>query len=495
MHTVHVRVNDAATGRPTPVRIRFSTADGRYLAPFGRLAEFATATNVDVGGNVRLGDASFAYIDGTCEIALPAGTVNVAIHKGPEYLPVEREISLAAGKMALRFNIERWTDRRRDGWYPGDTRAHFLSPHAAWLEGMAEDLAVVNLLAEEREVGCDNLAAPAIPNLLAFSGQVPALANPGALVVVNTHNVHPVLGSLGLLNCHRPVYPLRFGGAGGKDDWTLADWCDQCHRKGGLAVWTQGADRQNWGEVLADLLLGKVDAFEVAASAGSRRDRLSDWYTLLNAGLQVPLVGASAKTSNTAALGAIRTYARLQAGEPLTYGSWIEAVRGGRTFITSGPLVTFTVAGHDPGAALSVGATSIPVRAEASSLAPFEVLEIIANGETLAAARASRAPARAMWQGDLELPMSTWLAARCRGCDDETLAHTSPAYVTREGAPFVRREQALAALARQLDRLQSWVEKDGRFDTEQQRHQLLEIVQEARLRLAAPLTRRPVPGN
>ena len=42
LQTVHVRVNDAATGQPTPVRIRFEGPGGEYFAPFGRLTEFAT---------------------------------------------------------------------------------------------------------------------------------------------------------------------------------------------------------------------------------------------------------------------------------------------------------------------------------------------------------------------------------------------------------------------------------------------------------------------
>src|SRR5581483_9400265 len=81
MHTVHVRVNDAATGKPTPCRIRFTDAEGRYYAPFGRLTEFATGRNQEVGGNVLLGMKPHAYIDGTCEIRLPAGVLHVEIHK------------------------------------------------------------------------------------------------------------------------------------------------------------------------------------------------------------------------------------------------------------------------------------------------------------------------------------------------------------------------------------------------------------------------------
>jgi hypothetical protein len=87
LHTIHVRVNDAATGQPTPVRMRFTNPAGEYFAPLGRLTEFATDDNEDVGGNLLLDGKQYAYIDGTCEIDLPAGQLLVEIHKGPEYTP------------------------------------------------------------------------------------------------------------------------------------------------------------------------------------------------------------------------------------------------------------------------------------------------------------------------------------------------------------------------------------------------------------------------
>ena len=102
----------------------------------------------------------------------------------------------------------------------------------------------------------------AVPNLLAFSGQSPALQAPGHQVVVNTLNWHPWLGRLALLNCHRIVFPLRFGPPD-FDNWTLADWCDQCHRKQGLVVWT--ASQATAAEALAN-------AHELEA-VGRRRGR------------------------------------------------------------------------------------------------------------------------------------------------------------------------------------------------------------------------------
>src|SRR5262249_46775764 len=150
------------------------------------------------GGNVLIGDAAHAYIDGTCEILLPANVpLTAVITKGPEYRPLRSEFTLTPGKLALRFQVERWIDLRARGWFAGDICCHYLTPHAALLEAAAEDVAVVNLLArEDRVTGADGKQYPSIPNILDFSGQRPALEGPGHLIVVNTENRHSRLGAL-----------------------------------------------------------------------------------------------------------------------------------------------------------------------------------------------------------------------------------------------------------------------------------------------------------
>src|SRR5207245_3711782 len=117
----------------------FTDAEGKYYAPFGRLAEFAKGLAQDVGGNLQLGQEKFAYIEGACEIRLPPGQITVWVSKGPEYIPLSETLELSPGKLALRFEISRWINLRQQGWYSGDVFARFLSPHAALLEGAAED--------------------------------------------------------------------------------------------------------------------------------------------------------------------------------------------------------------------------------------------------------------------------------------------------------------------------------------------------------------------
>ncbi len=487
MLTVHVRVNDAATGRPTPVRIRLVDSSGVCHMPFGRLAAFATGPGEDVGGQVRLGDDSFAYIDGTCEVHLPPGPVRVEIHKGPEYVPLQREVVLGPGKISLRLAVERWIDPRAQDWYAGDGRAHEMSPHAAQLEGAAEGLDVVNLLARERPPHGERPAA--LVNLLAFSGTKPALEG-APCVVVNTCNTHPILGTVALLNCHRIVHPLRFGAPDGLDDWSVCDWCDQCHRKKGLVVWPDEprlTPEHPQGETLVALLLGKVDAFEVCRLEDSQLPPLADWYRLLASGQRLPLVGSSGKDRNTMALGAVRTYARLEAGQEWSYGAWIEAVRAGRTFVTAGPLLWLTVDGHDPGSVLSLtdeGAT-VRMRAEARSAAAFDRLELLHDGEVIAARQADGDRRTALIEAEVPATASGWLAARCLGNDSRSSihAHTSPVYLQVEGRPVRPNAGTIAPLLAVLDAMLAWVAQEARCASEHQRGHLTEVFQSARQEL------------
>jgi hypothetical protein len=379
--------------------------------------------------------------------------------KGPEYEPFDREVTLGAGQMALRFAVRRWSDVAAEGWYAGDSRVHFVPPHDALLEAAAEDVSVVNLLACAQPFpSLDGTAYPTVPNIAAFSGQAPALGADGRMVVVNTLNAHPVLGRVGLLNCHRAVFPLTFGGDEETDDWSVTDWCHQCHRKQGLAVWVDAfRDAGGFGgEALVAAVLGAIDAIEFG-----ERPPLAWWYRLLNAGVRLPPVGGSGKDSNRMPIGAMRTYAKLDPGEPLTYKAWVEAVRAGRTVVTNGPLVRFDAAG----------------RASAESFSPFERLEVVADGRVIAAAAAGPG-ARWAATADFAPPADCgWLAARCVG--GPAFAHTAPVYVGR----IQPRGTDAAPLRRCVEETRDWVEQHSRFAEEKRKRKLLDLCDQALARL------------
>lgn len=498
LQTVHVRINDAATGQPTPCRVRVKDARGRYRAPFGRLEKFGDQSRVEVGGNLGVAFGPWAYIDGTCEIALPPGEIRIQVAKGPEYRPIDTKLTLTPGKLSLRLAIERWADLRAEGWYSGDIRCHHLSPQGALLEGAGEDVAVINLLAWEQEAR--DHEGRAIPNILDFSGQRPAAEMPGHLVVVNTANEHESLGRLLLLNCHRVVHPLRFGWPLGVETWTLMDWCDQCHRKGGLVVgdhcfgWTYHGHH---GELLPNVIAGRIDALDAgdlsspAGSASERAVDLGGWYRLLDAGLRIPLVAGSAKTGNGDILGQPRTYAYLGPDNPLTYKGWIEAVRAGRTFVTRKALLSLQVNGQCPGAVLGIprSAPVVKIRAEARSRTPFDRVEILANNQVVATAAPQGDPAGATVEAEVTMA-GGWIVARClerdRGPEDEwTSALTSPVYVEVEGQKTKPSTAAIDGLLAELQAALGWVKRHGHFEDDKQRQRLIGVFEEARATLEA----------
>jgi hypothetical protein len=482
MLTVHIRVNDASTGKPTPVRLRIFDAEGTHYVPFGRLDTFATAPGEDVGGQVQLGQARYFYTDGTCEARLPPRPLHVEVSKGPEYAPLSQQVTLGSGQVSLRLTIHRWTDLRQEGWYAGDARVLDMPPHAALLEGEAEGLAVVNLLARDRPASARSPRA--LTNVLAFSGTAPALSTDQCHVVVNTLNEHPVLGTLALLNCHRAVYPLRFGAPDGADDWSLADWCDQCHRKKGLVVWpdierlTPGSPQ---GEALAALVLGKIDAFEIASFRRTEPENLGVWYRLLDCGVRVPLAGASGKDSNASLVGNVRTYAHIANDQPFSYPAWIEAVRAGRTFITNGPLLTFTCDGQPPGAVISAppGGKRVSIRVAMQSTLPCQQLEVLSNSSLVAAREPSGAQQASLMETDLEVKQSCWIAARCWS-EAGAYAQTSPVYVDVEEHPLRPSNETAAPFLAVLDQTLAWLDAQARCPSEKHRELLRATIEEAK---------------
>ena len=462
MLTIHVRINDE-TGRPTPVRVRITGPNGEYYPPLGRFTEVPIGRNEMVGGNLRFGRDVWAYVDGAWEMRLPVQVpLLVEALKGPEYEPLRQTVTLGAGQMALRLTLKRFDHIPMNGWYSGDGRAHCLSPHDAHLEARAEGLAIVNLLAGKCEVPClDGRNYFTIPNLNAFSGQQPIIDASGSQIVVGTHNTHPVLGRLSLLHTHRVVHPITFGDIEETDDWSLGDWCDQCHRKKGLVVWTHAFRSDSGligGEALVNLILGKVDAIEYDANE-KQQGLLASWYRLLNAGFRLPLIGSSGKDSNRIALGGMRTYARIPNDTSLTYSAWIEAVRAGRTFITNGPMLSLNVEGENP----------IRVRAEASSHIPFDRIDIIVNGEVVG-------HGDSVVEIEYSMPNGGWIAARCWGMNKSLLqptapifAHTSPLYIQP-----LRCDATVQPWLRDcVERTREWITTHGNFTSNRWKDNLI----------------------
>jgi hypothetical protein len=135
----------------------------------------------------------------------------------------------------------------------------------------------------------------------------------------------------------------------------LADWADRCRAEGGLTIAAHFP--LPLAEIAADIVTGRIDAVEMQVFApGLDNPSILEWYRFLNSGYRLPVLGGTDKMSAEVPVGAVRTYARMDPGAAPTFEAWAAAIRAGRTFATSGPVIELTVDGHEPGDVIALPA-------------------------------------------------------------------------------------------------------------------------------------------
>src|SRR5262249_33432247 len=78
--------------------------------------------------------------------------------------------------------------------------------------------------------------------------------------------------------------------------------------------------------------------------------------------------------------GGDRVYVHLDG--PLSYKGWIDGLKAGKSFVTNGPMLTFTANGKEPGAVLAVGEKpKLRLKAAARSPFPLTKAELVHNGK------------------------------------------------------------------------------------------------------------------
>jgi hypothetical protein len=431
---VHVTVVDGASGQPTPVRVHFRTPDGRYLPPCGHRHEVNDNWFEDYGGDLKLGSTAYAYVDGRFQIELPVGGVYAEVVKGFEYEPVRKRITVKPGQRELELRMDRTLDWRRQGWVTADTHVHFLSPQTAWLEAQAEGVNLVNLLASQW--------GDLFTNVADITGDLSGVSRDDTLVWVGTENRQHMLGHMSLLGVkEEPVFPMCAAGPGesslGDPTWmSLAEWSDVCREREGVVVAPHFPNP--YCELAADVVLGKIDAAEIRYFTPALDSyNVREWYRFLNCGYRLAAVGGTDKMSAGMPVGGVRTYAYL-GDMDFTFANWASAVRSGRSFTTSGPLIGLLVDGQTPGdeIALPAGGGTLTVECWAESVQPFHELQIIANGSVVARRSVDEGVLELKLRTELRLERSAWIAARCISRHKvwhcwpiHIAAHTSPVYV------------------------------------------------------------------
>ncbi|HEY2888424.1 MAG TPA: CehA/McbA family metallohydrolase, partial [Candidatus Limnocylindrales bacterium] len=451
---VEIEIVDPLSGERVAARVRFTTADGRYLPPLGHRDEVNPGFFEDSGADLILGSSAYAYVPGRFSIELPPGAVDVEVVGGFDRRPHRARLAIDGSSSRLELPLERTIDLHAGRWVTADTHVHFLSPSSALLQATAEDVDLVNLLAAQWGDLFTNVADQPFGSMADPAGR--------RLIVVGTENRQNMLGHLALLGAHRPVSPLASGGPpegrmAGALSVLLADWADRCRLAGGLVVAAHFP--LPYAEIAADIVAGKIDAIETQAlSPGLDDPAVLEWYRFLNLGYRLPVVAGTDKMSAEVPVGAVRTYGHLLDDEALTFDSWAAAVRAGRTFVSSGPVLELAVDGHEPGAVITMaaaGGLDVVIRARAAQPVITD-LELVVNGRVVAATSAAAGSSELRLNERIEIGAGAWIAARSRSAAEirsafttSMAAHTSPVYVDVRDAPLIP-SPADAALVEQI---------------------------------------------
>jgi hypothetical protein len=462
---VTLRAIERASGQCVPVKLHVHGEWGEYLAPVDRHRILNPAWFEDYsvdflhggtweGGSIR--SHACTYVPGETTIDLPLGNVYIELSKGFEIRPVRKTVHVTADTDEIVIELEKLLPWREMGWVTADTHVHFLSPMSALLEGSAEGVNIVNLLASQW--------GELMTNVGDFDGKTTwgskeAGGSGEYLVRVGTENRQHVLGHISLLGYSGGIIaPMTTGGPdesalGDPIEILLTEWARQCKKQGGLVVLPHFP--QPRAEHAASIVGGDVDALEMTSwgylYGGIDPYSLADWYRYLNCGYLVAAVGGTDKMSANTAVGTVRTYARLVPGEAFTYEAWMDAVRRAETFVTYGPLLEFAVDGHPMGSRIEMSARggTVDVTWQVASVTiPMSRVELMVNGEIQESVAVSPEEGSGHWS--VKVDRSSWLALLVRGhyADKPEIiaAHSSPVVIMVEGSPMLAAADAVTIL-------------------------------------------------
>jgi len=468
---IKIRVVEKGSTKPVPVKFHAHGASDEYLTPVDRHRQANDAWFEDYSVDfLHAGLHNCTYIPGETVIKVPLGKIFVEVSKGFEVRPKRQVYDITENTEEITIEIEKQLKWREKGWVTADTHVHFLSTSSAMLEGSAEGVNIINLLASQW--------GELMTNVGDFDGKSTygskeAGGDGEYLVRVGTENRQHVMGHISLLGYEGNIIaPMTTGGVdesaiGDPIEILLTEWASQCKKQNGVVVLPHFPNPRL--ENAAAIVNGGIDGVEMTSwgnlYGGIDPYSLTDWYRYLNCGYFVACVGGTDKMSAGTAVGAVRTYARIGDGEEFTYERWKDAVRNGQTFVTYGPLVEFAVDGKPAGSWINMsnGGGTVDISWEVASITvPMKTVELIVNGEVKEVATVSEWEGKGNWT--LKVDDSSWIALLVRGHysnkPEIIAAHTSPVMIRVREQQMLVRTDAMTILE-QIEGAMAYLETIG----------------------------------
>jgi hypothetical protein len=488
--SLRVRLIDE-DGRPAVARVYLTGSDGLAYAPYGSINRF-TAMSAE----------PYFDADGSFAVDVPAGETLIEATRGPEYELSSRTVDTVKEGPVVTLQLKRWINMAAKGWYSSD--AHIHANYTADQHQVidlrdirtyvhAEDLNNANMLVA-------NSGDAFLHDLQYFEGKPNSISEPNYVVYWNEEMRHRGLyGHMAFFGLKKLIYPLYTGFPNTPypedypPNYTQADAAkrdnaavDYVHP--GMVPNFEELGGAGAHELPIDLALGKVDAMDVL----SNNDEIASmilWYRLLNCGFRLAISAGTDSFTNVQdhyTPGGGRVY--VHSGNPLRYDDWVREYKHGRSFASNGPVILFTVDGHEPGDDLQFapGAKhSLRLKATLTTQVPVDNFEIVVNGKAVIS-RDPKGQKQIVIDESIPVEQSAWIAARAIGPwhrlvlnDIQAFAHTSPVYV-HVGDERVRFVADAKFYDEWIGKLIAQVKDRGRFLTSAHRDEVIALFEKGR---------------
>jgi hypothetical protein len=454
---------------------------------------------------------------GVFEKRLAPGRVTVGVSRGFDYGAQEQTVELRDGETRdLEFRLERRTPLHALGWFAGDNHDHMI--HGERTIEVTFDYMALAARAE----GLDYLSATNHWNSPDISPEAldRACARLTAADFLLMWNMEAPKnywkGDASRCVGHGWTVGMRGRMADGRDGiqelMAMSAWDYESEKAsfpnfeiqaliqelGGIVSYTH-PHRWWWGkwggkgvypveekkrisnmaqELPFDTVIGPTyDTIDIMMQPQERetaRQALELWFMLLNHGYRIPATASSDATFDNpggGVPGKVRVYTRVEGG--LSAEALARAMKGGRNFVTSGPLLLLDIGGHQPGDVVKAVAgrkLTAKLRAWASGMAGGRLrrLELIRNGVVARAWEPANGEVEVAVAEEIAEGGTAWYVARCFGDAETQVAITNPIYF--EGADYRAPVAAVAQVSgsvtdgngRPLDGTLEVIRMDGR---------------------------------
>ncbi|MDE2980532.1 MAG: CehA/McbA family metallohydrolase [Gemmatimonadota bacterium] len=469
-------------------RVHLTASDGKFYAPAEAYARVARAS-----------DRIFHH-PGSFTVDLPAGEAEMTIVRGFETTPTTYTAVIRPGETTtMTVTLTEISDLSDEGWFSGSTHVHM--NYAGNLRNSLSNLMMMSD-AEDQDVVAEQIANKdnrILDHQFWLPGGGPhPLSEPDRLLVVGQEYRPPFYGHVFMFG-HREhlIAPYAMGYEGTAIESLYPSNTDMMLKAKAQGATTAYVHSGYRGDPLEGNLGGAkgfiVDAALAAADAVEWSAPQDGWppvYALWSNGIRATVVGGEDSISSlhaTPLVGSMRTYVRTPDGT-LTMDGWFQGIRDGNSFVSSGPLIDFTVDGRGPGEELDLdGPAEVRVRGRVWGVVPVERVELVVDGDVVRAWEPAGDRKSLDIDDTVAIGASGWVQLRAEGAREDRWpldtaypqAFTNPVWVTVAGRP-IRSAAAADYALRWIDKLQAMAEEWPGWRSEREKEHVYAQFEEAR---------------